>query len=112
MAIPLHCPVCGTVVAVPEDAAGQVWSCGQCRQQFQVPALPPPAAAPPPDREPAAEAPPEGDEDAPRWHRRRRKPAGSPYAVLVWMVVIPSAISLTILTCILVYRLTAGPTRK
>lgn len=45
--MPVHvkCPGCGSVLAVPEKAAGSVLSCPQCHNQFLAPGAPAPVAA-------------------------------------------------------------------
>jgi hypothetical protein len=118
MPICLQCPSCGALVAVSEAAVGQVWSCGRCRQQFQVPVLP--SQLPPPPVEAAdsmfdvtsgvTDHPP--DEPPRRLAARRRQAAAPGPGFLVWIIVIPSLVSLTILTGLYLYRLTSEPAKK
>jgi len=95
-----------------------VWSCGHCRQQFQVPVLPMQPPAPPAEAadsmfdvtsEETARPP---DEPPRRLSARRKKAAAPGPGFLVWIIVIPSLLSLTILTGLLLYRLASEPAKK
>lgn len=118
MTVQLHCPACATIVCVPADAAGQVWGCGQCGQQFQVPVLPSqPAALPVSEPDPLFDVvpePPEPEPDNPatRRDKRRQQAAAANRGILIWWIIIPSALSLTILTCVYLYMLNRQPARK
>jgi hypothetical protein len=116
MPVRLQCPSCAALIEVPESAAGQVWGCPSCLQHFQVPALPVPLPVPvPTEPEPA---PPPQTEETPVEEppaavpSRRQRGAGRKYALLVWMIVIPSAISLTILTCLYVSMRNTTPEKR